>query len=122
MFGGQAIFGILAAYGNVSTTSERQLGWHGDGGWSNAAVLGTDSLSDSASGFGDLIPMFSLRWNVGVNNYMYYITGDIPVGAYNSMRLSNIGIGHGAIDSGGGYTYFDPEDRTRIFRDDRLHL
>jgi hypothetical protein len=23
------------------------------------------------------------------------------------MRLSNIGIGHGAIDAGGGYTYFD---------------
>jgi hypothetical protein len=28
--------------------------------------------------------------------------GDIPVGAYDSMRLSNIGIGHGAIDGGGG--------------------
>ena len=39
---------------------------------------------------------------------MTYITGDIPVGAYNSARLSNIGIGHGAIDAGGGYTYFNP--------------
>jgi hypothetical protein len=60
-------------------------------------------------GFGDLIPMFSLRWNAGVNNYMTYITGDIPVGAYDSMRLANLGIGHGTIDAGGGYTYFDPK-------------
>jgi len=42
---------------------------------------------------------------------MTYITGDIPVGAYQSDRLSNVGIGHGAIDAGGGYTYFDPQDR-----------
>src|SRR5262245_34658180 len=28
--------------------------------------------------------------------------GDVPVGAYDSTRLSNIGIGHGAIDAGVG--------------------
>ena len=39
---------------------------------------------------------------------MTYVTGDIPVGAYNSQRLANLGIGHGAIDGGGGYTYFNP--------------
>ena len=39
---------------------------------------------------------------------MVYVTGDIPVGAYNSMRLANLGIGHGAIDGGGGYTYLNP--------------
>ena len=38
---------------------------------------------------------------------MTYLTGDIPTGAYNSQRLSNIGIGHGAIDGGGGYTYLN---------------
>ncbi|MGB0133367.1 SphA family protein, partial [Dokdonella sp.] len=27
--------------------------------------------------------------------------------AYNSQRLANLGIGHGAVDVGGGYTYFD---------------
>ena len=52
--------------------------------------------------------MFSVRWNNGVHNWMTYITGDIPVGAYDSSRLANIGIGHGAIDGGGGYTYFNP--------------
>ena len=40
---------------------------------------------------------------------MTYATGDIPVGSYSSTRLSNIGIGHGAVDAGGGYTYFNPE-------------
>src|SRR6516164_6248910 len=33
--------------------------------------------------------------------------GDIPVGAYQSNRLANIGIGHGTVDAGVGYTYFD---------------
>ena len=36
----------------------------------------------------------------GVNNYMVYGTGDIPVGDYNSARLANLGLGHGAIDGG----------------------
>ena len=39
---------------------------------------------------------------------MTYITGDIPVGAYDPTRLANLGIGHSAIDAGGGYTYFNP--------------
>jgi hypothetical protein len=35
---------------------------------------------------------------------MTYLIGGIPVGAYQASRLSNLGIGHGAIDAGGGYT------------------
>ena len=68
-----------------------------------------DSISGSATGIGDLYPLFTLRWNNGVNNYMTYVTGDLPVGDYNSASLANIGIGHGAVDFGGGYTYFDPQ-------------
>jgi hypothetical protein len=67
------------------------------------------SISDYETGFGDLYPLVSLRWNSGVNNFMTYITGDIPVGEYNSSNLANIGIGHGAIDGGAGYTYFNPQ-------------
>ena len=48
------------------------------------------------------------EWNAGVNNFMTYVTGDIPVGAYDPTRLANLGIGHAAIDGGGGYTYFNP--------------
>ena len=58
---------------------------------------------------GDLYPTGSLRWNWGVNNVMTYLTGDIPVGLYNSQQLATLGIGHGAIDAGAGYTYFDQQ-------------
>jgi hypothetical protein len=71
-------------------------------------VMRQGSISDSATGFGDLYPQVALRWNAGVNNWMVYAMGDIPVGEYNSSNLANLGIGHGALDGGGGYTYFDP--------------
>jgi hypothetical protein len=67
------------------------------------------SRTDDATGGGDLAPFASLRWNSGVHNWMTYITGDIPVGLYNSTQLANLGTGHGAIDVRGGYTYFNPQ-------------
>ena len=72
------------------------------------SLLRTDNISDSVTGFGDLYPQASLKWNYGVNNFMTYVTGDIPVGDYNSTSLANLGLGHGAIDAGGGYTYLNP--------------
>src|SRR4051794_8549294 len=30
-------------------------------------------------------------------------------GKYDPLRLANFGIGHGGIDGGAGYTYFDPK-------------
>jgi hypothetical protein len=72
------------------------------------SLVRTDSIGDTTTGFGDLYPQASLKWNMGVNNFMTYISGDIPVGNYSSMSLSNLGLGHGAIDAGGGYTYFNP--------------
>jgi hypothetical protein len=68
----------------------------------------TGMLEDSLTSYGDLIPTASLRWNQGVNNYMVYVTGDAPVGDYDRARLANLGIGHGAIDAGAGYTYLNP--------------
>ena len=67
---------------------------------------------DSASGGLDLYPYSSLSWNRDNDNWMTYITGDIPTGAYEKTRLSNLGIGHGAIDAGGGYTYLN--DKTGL--------
>jgi hypothetical protein len=72
------------------------------------SLVRTDSISDTTVGFGDLYPLASLKWNMGVNNFMTYITGDIPVGNYSSTSISNLGLGHGAIDAGGGYSYFNP--------------
>jgi hypothetical protein len=71
-------------------------------------VTKSGAIRDTVSGFGDLYPKATLRWNAGVNNYMTYLMGDIPVGAYSADRLANLGIGHGAIDWGGGYTYLNP--------------
>jgi hypothetical protein len=68
----------------------------------------TGMLEDALTSYGDLVPTATMRWNQGVNNYMAYVTGDIPVGDYNPMRLANVGVGHGAIDAGGGYTYLNP--------------
>ncbi len=53
--------------------------------------------------------MFSLKWNEGVHNYLAYVTGNIPVGRYDQNSLANLGIGHQALDAGGGYTYFNPQ-------------
>jgi hypothetical protein len=109
VLGGQLTLGAVGIYGRVDTSLA------GSVTGSLATPLGTfpfsrfDSISDSVSGFGDVWPLATLRWNNGVHNYMTYITGDIPVGAYDSTRLSNIGIGHGAIDAGGGYTYLNPQ-------------
>ena len=92
------------------------------GGWSSTDIRGTltvaappftanrqGEISDSRYGVGDLYPFAALRWNSGVNNWMTFLDGDIPVGMYNSSRLANFGIGHGSVDGGGGYTYFDPQ-------------
>jgi hypothetical protein len=105
VLGGQLAVGVTGLFGNTSTTI---------GGTLTTAVgpftaTRMGSISDALTSVGDLYPMVTLRWNNGVHNYMAYATGDIPVGAYDSMRLSNLGLGHGAIDSGGGYTYFNPQ-------------
>jgi len=65
--------------------------------------------SDTVWGFTDLSPTASLAWNQGLYNEMVYLTGNVPVGSYNSQRLANIGIGFWAIDAGGGYTYYNPQ-------------
>ena len=93
-----SLFGVAGQ--NVGTASAILAGPGG------ATISG--SHTDTATGFGDLLPQASLAWNSGVNNFMTYVTGDVPVGSYDPTRLANLGIGHGAIDGGAGYTYFNP--------------
>ena len=71
-------------------------------------------LEGSLTSYGDLAPFAELLWNHGVNNYMAYVTGNIPVGDYDPTRIPNIGLGHGAIDVGGAYTYFNPATGNEI--------
>ena len=109
VLGGQASASLIGIYGANSTSLNGLLTGTLATPFGSIPFSRFDSISDSVTGFGDLIPQFALRWNAGVNNYMTYITGDIPVGAYQSTRLANIGLGHGAVDAGGGYTYFNPQ-------------
>jgi hypothetical protein len=107
VFGGQAALAVQATYGRKRTTNDAII--------SSQSLRGPfietqfETFSDVITGFGDLAPQFSLRWNTGVHNVMTYVTGNVPVGAYSRERLSNIGIGHGAVDAGGGYTYFNEQ-------------
>jgi hypothetical protein len=105
--GGQASATLLFGYGNNDTSLNASATATTD--IPPLSITRSVALQQDTSGFTDLIPMFTDRWNAGVNNYMVYITGDIPVGLYSSSNLANIGIGHGAIDGGVGYTYFDPK-------------
>ena len=71
-------------------------------------------LQDALTSYGDIYPTFKLKWHEGVHNWMVYAAGDIPVGDYNPRRLANLGIGHGAIDLGAGYTYLNPTTGTEF--------
>ena len=109
--GGQASVSMIAGYGGSSASLNGTVSGTVTGPLGNMIPFGPrfDSINSSVTGFTDLIPQAALRWNAGVNNYMVYATGDVPVGAYNSSRLANLGIGHGAFDAGAGYTYFNPQ-------------
>jgi hypothetical protein len=109
VLGGQASVSIIGMYGRTSASLAGTLSGALSTPFGSIPFMRTDSFSDSVTGFGDVIPQIALRWNAGVHNYMTYITGDIPVGAYDSTRLANIGTGHAAVDGGVGYTYFNPK-------------
>ena len=103
VLGGQLVGGIAGQYGRAATSIAGTL----------TAIAGpmvvtrSGMLEGSLTSYGDLAPFAELLWNYGVNNYMAYVTGNIPVGDYDPLRLPNIGLGHGAIDAGGAYTYFN---------------
>src|SRR6266576_1410506 len=104
VLGGQLSVGVASWFGKSSASIAGTL----------TAVAGpvvatrSGVLADSLTSYGDVVPTATLRWTQGVNNYMVYVTGDIPVGDYSPTRLANLGIGHGTVDAGGAYTYFNP--------------
>ena len=104
VLGGQLVVGMSGQYGRAATSIAGTL----------TAIAGpivmtrTGMLEGSLTSYGDLAPFAQLLWSHGVDNYMAYVTGNIPVGDYDPTRIPNIGLGHAAIDIGGAYTYFDP--------------
>src|SRR2546423_2482823 len=101
--GGQASVSLAAAFGplkiGVDATLTRPNG-----------TVESGSASDSRVGVSDLYPLGSLKWNFGTHNLMAYTMGGVPVGTYDTSRLSNFSTNHWSIDAGGGYTYFDPKN------------
>src|SRR6516162_9700705 len=108
VLGAQVSVALLGLYGANSTGLAGTLAGNLAGPLGNSVPFSRfDSINSTIVGFGDLIPFYQMKWNAGVNNYMFYVTGDMPAGAYDSARLANLGIGHWAVDTGFGYTYFD---------------
>lgn len=108
VLGGQLAVGMAGIYGRNNTTLDGTLTAALSTAAGTISTTRSGTIDSSLTGFGDLYPQASLRWNSGVHNFMVYSMADLPVGAYDSTRLANLGIGHYAIDGGGGYTYFDP--------------
>jgi hypothetical protein len=97
ILGGQPYVGIGWGPGSNTTTA-----------FASVSSLNTEfNKANSVTGSTDIYPLASLAWNKGNNNFMTYVTGDIPVGTYSATSLSSIGIGHAAMDAGGGYTYLN---------------
>jgi hypothetical protein len=105
VLGGQFALGMTSVFGHNRTSIDGTL----TASIGGLSATRSGSISDARDGVGDLYPMATLKWNRGVHNYMTYLTGDIPVGTYDPSNLANFGIGHGAIDGGVGYTYFNPQ-------------
>jgi hypothetical protein len=105
VFGGQLAVSLMGAAARNSSAIDGTLTVASG----SVVATRTGTISDARTAFGDIYPQVSLRWNQGVHNVMIYGMGDIPVGAYDPTRLANIGIGHGAMDGGVGYTYLNPQ-------------
>ena len=101
VFGGQLAVSVMGAAARPYVELNGNLTLTGPNG---GTITGQGSRSDTITAFGDLYPQVSWRVNHGVHNFIVYGFGDIPVGAYDPQRLANVGIGHGGIDGGGGYT------------------
>jgi len=110
VLGGQAqvlfLQGVGRAQGAIDATVAASLG--------PLSATRSVSVDDERWGFGDFGVQSNLRWNHGVNNYMVYGAVNIPSGMYDPAQLANLGIGHWALDFGGGYTYLNPQTGTEF--------
>src|SRR5262245_31722179 len=100
MWGASSAITLAWAVGRVTMAVDAKLSGP------NGAVVEQD-VTDELTGGADLFPQWTLAWNKGVENYMTYVMVGIPVGLYDPGRLATIGINHGGVDVGGGYTYLD---------------
>ena len=102
VLGGRPSFSVVLAPGYNSSTAAVRLG-----------PL-SETRSDLVFGLGNINPTANLFWTAGASNFMVYITGVLLSGDYNPNRLSNLGIGHPAVDGGGAYTYYNTTSGTEF--------
>ncbi len=102
VLGGQAAFSLFGTGGSMLASIDATLT-----GPNGNQISG--QRTDTVSGFGDALWQGTLKWNHGVDNYMVYAMGNFPIGAYERTRLANLGLNHWSVDSGAGYTYFNPQ-------------
>lgn len=105
VFGGRLTLSMLIIGGNSHANIDANV----TGALGPIGFAAQRSIGDSLTGFGDLFPQAKLQWNNGVHNYMVYGMANLPVGAYDSSRIVNLGLGHWSVDGGAGYTYFNPQ-------------
>ena len=78
LFGGQPFIGISFGLGGNRTEA-------------NVSILDAQvSRSDTLYAGSDLYPIASIAWTRSNDNWMAYLTGDIPTGAYQASRLANM--------------------------------
>lgn len=104
VFGGQFAVNALVLYGRQQADIDANI----TGSLGPLGFATERTVSQSLDAFGDVFIQPTLRWNYGVHNTMVYGMFNLPVGAYDPNRLTNLGLGHWAVDVGGGYTYFNP--------------
>jgi hypothetical protein len=103
VWGGRSGFNLYIPVGTARTEIDQLVtGALGPIGFANQS-----SVSDKLTSFGDPAPQVTLKWNQGVNNFMLYSRGGVPIGDYNPDRIVNLGDGHASWDNGFGYTHFN---------------
>jgi hypothetical protein len=105
--GGQATVAVAVPYGRARASVDATL--TGNLGLGGPGFTISGARTDEIVGIGDAAPMFNVRWNNGVHNYMTYVSGNVTIGRYDPTRLANLGLGHNAFDAGAGYTYLNPQ-------------
>jgi len=72
------------------------------------------SLTQSASGIGDMAVAGLLGWHEGNSHWNVVVTGTIPTGVYDPDRIAFLGLHRPSVDLRGAYTYLDPQTGLEI--------
>ena len=108
VLGGQAAISLLGAYGVTSTSLAGTLSGTLSTPFGSIPFMRSDSFSDTT---GALAIWTAIRLALECRGQQLHdLHHRRHTGRGVSIpRLANLGIGHGAIDAGGGYTYFNPQ-------------